>query len=307
MGVLTFILIMSALMYFFPTVTAIIRNHPSKMAIFVLNFFLGWTLLFWVISLVWALSAIYSRGVSVDNAGRWSNSGIAFGAARLPLNASVASGAERLSPNFCVGAESGVVRPRPKRSHFVAVAGILILIASYPCYRFYQSYHGRQEPQAYPRQRDESRRQQEIGAYSAQQANQDVIKREPDVQQDLTITFNLKRKTLNPVKLTFYSQSDLTRRWPAGGQAYILQDYDTHTYRLNCQVHENVCFGAWVLSYPSISYWGKGDDGKRPCTSCCFSCPANTDPIILDIREATTLGPNLHGHPRSDSANSAKP
>ena len=38
--------------YFLPTIVG--RKKENKMAIFVLNFFLGWTFIGWVIALVWA-------------------------------------------------------------------------------------------------------------------------------------------------------------------------------------------------------------------------------------------------------------
>lgn len=40
--------------YFLPTLVAISRQRKNKMSIFVLNFFLGWTFIGWVIALVWA-------------------------------------------------------------------------------------------------------------------------------------------------------------------------------------------------------------------------------------------------------------
>lgn len=41
-------------MYFLPSLTARSRDHMNTTAIFVLNLFLGWTFLGWVIALVWA-------------------------------------------------------------------------------------------------------------------------------------------------------------------------------------------------------------------------------------------------------------
>jgi hypothetical protein len=40
-------------LYFLPTIIGFLRN---KMAICALNFFLGWTLVGWVVSLVWSLT-----------------------------------------------------------------------------------------------------------------------------------------------------------------------------------------------------------------------------------------------------------
>jgi len=42
------------LLYFVPTIVAGNRIHPQTGAIFVLNLCLGWTLVGWVIALVWA-------------------------------------------------------------------------------------------------------------------------------------------------------------------------------------------------------------------------------------------------------------
>jgi Superinfection immunity protein len=44
-------------MYFLPTIIAFNRNRHNKGAIFVLNLFLGWTVLGWVVSMVWAVSS----------------------------------------------------------------------------------------------------------------------------------------------------------------------------------------------------------------------------------------------------------
>ncbi len=42
-------------MYFLPTVIALLREKRNKLSIFLLNFFLGWSVIGWVIALVWAL------------------------------------------------------------------------------------------------------------------------------------------------------------------------------------------------------------------------------------------------------------
>jgi hypothetical protein len=40
--------------YFLPTIIAIARGHRQAVAIFLLNLFLGWTMLGWVGALVWS-------------------------------------------------------------------------------------------------------------------------------------------------------------------------------------------------------------------------------------------------------------
>lgn len=43
-------------LYFLPSGIAQHRNHPSVVGIFLLNLFLGWSLVGWVVALVWAVS-----------------------------------------------------------------------------------------------------------------------------------------------------------------------------------------------------------------------------------------------------------
>lgn len=42
--------------YLIPTIIAFVRGHVSKWGIGVLNIILGWSLVFWVIALIWSLS-----------------------------------------------------------------------------------------------------------------------------------------------------------------------------------------------------------------------------------------------------------
>lgn len=51
------ILVLACAFYLFPTFVAACRGHHNTMAIFVLNLLLGWTLLGWVVALVWACTA----------------------------------------------------------------------------------------------------------------------------------------------------------------------------------------------------------------------------------------------------------
>jgi hypothetical protein len=42
-------------MYFLPSIIAFARSKRDTTAILMLNFFLGWTMIGWVVALVWAL------------------------------------------------------------------------------------------------------------------------------------------------------------------------------------------------------------------------------------------------------------
>jgi len=59
------------LIYLLPAVIAILRRHQSALAITVLNLFLGWSVLGWIIALVWALSAVRREQVIVIRDGRY--------------------------------------------------------------------------------------------------------------------------------------------------------------------------------------------------------------------------------------------
>lgn len=41
--------------YFLPAFIAFLGNHKNKLAIFFLNILLGWTVLGWVVSIVWSV------------------------------------------------------------------------------------------------------------------------------------------------------------------------------------------------------------------------------------------------------------
>jgi hypothetical protein len=46
-------------MYFIPSIVALARNKRDTFLIFLLNLFLGWSIIGWVIALVWALRSDY--------------------------------------------------------------------------------------------------------------------------------------------------------------------------------------------------------------------------------------------------------
>jgi hypothetical protein len=50
LGVLCFL-------YWLPTVVAIIRRTPSALGVAAINFFLGWTVIGWIVALILALAA----------------------------------------------------------------------------------------------------------------------------------------------------------------------------------------------------------------------------------------------------------
>jgi Superinfection immunity protein len=49
------------LLYLLPTIIAVLRDHQSRMAIFALNLFFGWTMIGWFIAFIWSLTGVYDR------------------------------------------------------------------------------------------------------------------------------------------------------------------------------------------------------------------------------------------------------
>ena len=53
------------ILYFLPSIIALAKSKRDLLAIFLLNFFLGWTMIGWVVALVWAAKS------DVPNVARW--------------------------------------------------------------------------------------------------------------------------------------------------------------------------------------------------------------------------------------------
>lgn len=53
-----FVLLWATVFYFIPAVVAWKRHHHQTMAIAALNFFAGWTVVGWIGSLIWSLTAV---------------------------------------------------------------------------------------------------------------------------------------------------------------------------------------------------------------------------------------------------------
>ncbi len=62
----------SLLFYLLPSIAAFWRHRPNSLAILVLNVFLGWTFIGWVVALIWAVSTprevmVHTRGESATS------------------------------------------------------------------------------------------------------------------------------------------------------------------------------------------------------------------------------------------------
>lgn len=52
------IFLIAGALYFLPSIVASHRDHHNTSAIVLLNLFLGWTFVGWVVALVWAATAV---------------------------------------------------------------------------------------------------------------------------------------------------------------------------------------------------------------------------------------------------------
>ena len=52
-------------MYWLPTIIAVVRRTPSALGVAALNFFLGWTIIGWIVALVIALAAYPAERVVI--------------------------------------------------------------------------------------------------------------------------------------------------------------------------------------------------------------------------------------------------
>ena len=50
------LIVLIFIFYFLPALIAFLRQHKNKLAIFLLNLLLGWTILGWLGSLVWSVT-----------------------------------------------------------------------------------------------------------------------------------------------------------------------------------------------------------------------------------------------------------
>jgi hypothetical protein len=66
---MTFMLTLFAI-YWLPTIIAVVRHSPSALGVAMLNFFLGWTVIGWIMALVWALASHAGQQVIVIENGR---------------------------------------------------------------------------------------------------------------------------------------------------------------------------------------------------------------------------------------------
>ena len=94
-----------------------------------------------------------------------------------------------------------------------------------------------------------------------------------------SLTWNIRNEHPNAIALEFYSV-DANTAWPGDGEVFLLEDEDDHTFPLQCEAGETICYGAWVRG-DSSQYWGAGKGGDQACEECCYVCDGGESPLIV--------------------------
>ncbi len=96
--------------------------------------------------------------------------------------------------------------------------------------------------------------------------------------QAQTITFRIQSDVDEILRLEFSSATWENRFWPGSGKSWVLDDYEEHSYKLNCSKGEKICYGAWEPG--GETRWGRGYRADRSCKTCCFTCNGGTTRLI---------------------------
>ncbi|AZU04238.1 hypothetical protein X907_1707 [Glycocaulis alkaliphilus] len=60
------ILVLLLVGHFLPTIVALARGHHNGFAIFLTNLLLGWTVIGWVVALIWSTTAVQRRATIIN-------------------------------------------------------------------------------------------------------------------------------------------------------------------------------------------------------------------------------------------------
>ena len=95
-----------------------------------------------------------------------------------------------------------------------------------------------------------------------------------------SVLFTISSNHPNVVDVEFYSQS-YDRVWPGNGNVWTIKDYEPHSFDLECETGEQICYGAWLRG-DTDTYWGVGLNNFDGCERCCAVCGAgDATPMTL--------------------------
>lgn len=93
------------------------------------------------------------------------------------------------------------------------------------------------------------------------------------------LTFWVKAENDYTTRIEFSSSRN--RYWPGDGKSWVIDDYETHKYVLNCRSGEKICYGAWEPE--TGTRWGVGYQRDRTCSNCCYTCNGNTSTRLIRL------------------------
>jgi hypothetical protein len=94
--------------------------------------------------------------------------------------------------------------------------------------------------------------------------------------QSQTLTWKFQSFDHKPVDIQFYADNR-THLLPNTRATYSIDERGMHSYTIPCMAGEKICYGAWVRGN-ATAYWGKGQDDKRRCSDCCYTCNGGATP-----------------------------
>ena len=100
------------------------------------------------------------------------------------------------------------------------------------------------------------------------------------------------------MQIKFFSQNRPNKTW---GSFTVRPDvrgtttvFNAPKIVLDCKETEKICFGAYQSDYEPGG-WGVGQDGSRPCNSCCSECINNWTTLDLQARQWMIYPGNRYG------------
>ena len=94
-----------------------------------------------------------------------------------------------------------------------------------------------------------------------------------------SLTFWIMSDHDNEIAIEFSANPN--RYWPGYGESWLIDDYEQHSYVLNCERGESICYGAWEPN--GDLRWGVGYQRDRRCEDCCYTCNGNTETELINL------------------------
>ena len=107
-------------------------------------------------------------------------------------------------------------------------------------------------------------------AFGFQAQAEQIIPATDRIDPVTTMIWEIKSDYKYTIYLKFYARDNghAYHIWPGSNKHWTLDDYEFHSYKLECTVGQKICYGAWS---DDGKYWGVGK-GSKSCEGCCYTC-----------------------------------